>query len=99
GRVQVPQAGVPADRAAPQPAREDRPQRAGLSRGPFGLNVARGLLRDAVSGRDRIPYLDERLLGRVGPLAGAERGVVGARLAARRASALSVPAGPGPGNP
>ena len=67
----------------------------GLSRSPFGLNVARGFLRDAVSGRDRIPHLDEGLLGRVGPLAGAERGVVGARLAGRRASAGQLLAGPG----
>ena len=42
------------------------------------LNVARGFLSDAVSGRDRIPYLHECPLGRVGLLAGAERGVVGA---------------------
>src|ERR1700748_2462765 len=59
------------------------------------LNVARGLLRDAVSGRDRIPYLHECPLGRVGLLAGAERGVVGARLAGPRAAARLPVAGPG----
>ena len=59
------------------------------------LDVAGGFPRDAVSGRDRIPHLHEGLLGRVGPAAGAERGVVGARLAGRRASAGQLLPGPG----
>jgi acyl-CoA synthetase (AMP-forming)/AMP-acid ligase II len=66
------QALTPATRGA-RAAAHDQLRRSGIE-----SDVARGFLRDAVSGRDRIPHLHEYLLGRVGLLAGAERGVVGA---------------------
>src|SRR6266568_6765097 len=58
------------------------------------LDVARRVLLDAVPGGDRVPHLDERLLGGVGTLARAVRGRVGAGLAGRRTPAVQLLLGP-----